>query len=194
MLHTIGYHCGSNVLTGDLHTILACLFSDSTKERLVLQFLDGLADIAQYQVAIIQGCTSHDGQYRLDVVATTTLELISEGGTPVLAATLPGVNVHILDDVMVWTLHKLSKPVVYLLLDSLARELVALQSLGTAGSSVGMTSRCISHTDHTIGATYQVQVHHVALHLGLGNLVDIDTVFGAYILCWGVRCDTPYKT
>ena len=95
---------------------------------------------------------------------------------------------------MVRTLHELSKPVLYLLLNSLARELVALQTLATTSSSVGVTSGCVAHSQHAIGATLKVQLYHIALHRGGYHLIAVGVLFAVNVFSRCVRSNAPNKT
>ena len=149
MFHTVRNHGGCHAFTGELDTVLPRLLSDSHEEHLVDEVVDGSTNIAQRLVSSLHRNAGIDGQQRQQVIAATLAELLQEVAAPVLRATLPRIDVHILDDFVVGALHKLSEPRINLFLHSLLRELVALQALAATCRRIGMSGRSVSQAEDT---------------------------------------------
>ena len=153
MLNAIRYHGGSHTLAAEADTIVACLLSDGGKEHLMDEFVDGQSDVAQHLVALggrPDGDAYHDRQPGNEVVAPTGLELQGKLAAPVLRATLPRVYMQVLHHTGMGALLEQPKPRVYLLADSLARKLVALQSLGTTSRGIGIARRGMTDANNTV--------------------------------------------
>ena len=192
MLHAVADHRGRHALRRKLHSALMGLGGQRAEEYIVYQVVDGQTYIVEHLIRIFHGNTGIDHQIGHQVVAAPLLEFTGKVRAPVLRATLPGIYVHVFHHIMMRALHKQVEPSADLFLYGIGRELVAFQSLCSAGRGIGMTGRGVADAVDMVCFSCCGQLYAVTGQLERDDVFQGDGITVVISRCSGL--DSPHRS